>query len=50
MTEIELNKKYLKLRIYCNEILDFYERGEYNLVDERFKRLKASIEQNIISI
>ncbi len=46
----ELDKKYLKIRIYCSEILNYYNRGEYSLVDKRIERLKSSIEQNIISI
>ena len=50
MDEKELDKKYLKLRIYCSQILSYYDRKDYNSVDEKFKKLKASIEQNIISI
>ena len=50
MTEEALNQKYLKLRIYCTEILKHYDRGEYDIVDKKYRRLKSSIEQNIISI
>ena len=50
MTEEVLNQKYLKLRIYCTEILKHYDRGEYDIVDKKYRRLKSSIEQNIISI
>ena len=50
MTEEALNQKYLKLRIYCTEILKHYDRGEYDIVDKKYRRLKSSIEQNLISI